>query len=86
MGHDGSHREKTAAYTLERVYAAVLILERKKMELLMSVVLVLCACILAARGWEQASGERIKAGEERRVVIIDAGHGAGNLQREGWLS
>lgn len=84
--HDGSHRERIAAYTLEKVCAAVFMLDRKKLELLMSVVLVLCACILAARGWEQASGDRIKAGEGKTVVVIDAGHGAGNPQKEGGLS
>lgn len=41
----------------------------------MSVVLILCACVLAARGWEQASGDRVKTGEDKKIVVIDAGHG-----------
>lgn len=41
----------------------------------MSVVLILCACVLAGRGWEQTSGNRIEVKRENKVVVIDAGHG-----------
>lgn len=50
-------------------------MDRKKTELLMSVVLILCSFILAERGWQQASGNRVGTGENRPVVVIDAGHG-----------
>ena len=49
-------------------------MNRKKLELLMSVLLILCACVLAGRGWERASSDRIRI-EEEHVVVIDAGHG-----------
>lgn len=50
------------------------ILDKKKLELFMSVLLILCACILAGRGWERASSDRVRM-EEEHVVVIDAGHG-----------
>lgn len=49
-------------------------LERRKLELLMSVILILCACILAERGWERASSSRVE-GKVKKTVVIDAGHG-----------
>lgn len=52
--------------------------ERKKIELLMSVILILCACILAERGWERASSGRVVNGREKKTVVIDAGHGGRN--------
>ena len=71
----------TAAYTLQKLCAAVFILERKKLELLMSVVLILCACILAGKGWERASGGSVTEGKPEKTVIVDAGHGGG---KNGW--
>lgn len=71
----------TAAYTLRKVYAVVFMLERKKLELLMSVVLILCACILAGKGWERASSGRVSEGRPKKTVIVDAGHGGG---KGGW--
>ena len=50
-------------------------MEKKKLELLMSVVLILCTCMLAGRGWEKVSGSRVEAGTEKKKVVIDAGHG-----------
>lgn len=50
-------------------------LERRKTELLMSVILILCACILAGRGWKQVSVSRVKEGTMKKTVVIDAGHG-----------
>jgi len=50
-------------------------LERKKLELFMSVILILCACILAEKGWEKASSSQVQAEEKRWTVVIDAGHG-----------
>ncbi|MEZ3503360.1 MAG: hypothetical protein K1W25_07920 [Lachnospiraceae bacterium] len=57
-------------------------LERKKLELLMSVVLILCACILAERGWKKVSGSRVEGESHKRTVIIDAGHGG--RKQAGW--
>ncbi len=57
-------------------------LERKKLELLMSVVLILCACILAERGWEKVSSSRVEVEGHKRTVIIDAGHGG--RKQTGW--
>lgn len=50
-------------------------LERKKLELLMSVVLILCACVLAEKGWERAASDRVVEGSPKKTVIVDAGHG-----------
>ena len=50
-------------------------MERKKLELLMSVVLILCACILAERGWERVMSSQVQAEEKKWTVVIDAGHG-----------
>lgn len=50
-------------------------MEKKKIELLMSVVLILCACILAGRGWERASSSRVEVQETGWTVVLDAGHG-----------
>lgn len=50
-------------------------MEKKKLELLMSVMLILCACMLSARGWERVSGNRVEEGTDKRTVVIDAGHG-----------
>lgn len=50
-------------------------MERKKWELLMSVVLILCACILAEKGWERASSKQVEAKTPKWTVVIDAGHG-----------
>ena len=47
-------------------------MEKKKIELLMS---VLCACILAGRGWERASSSRVEVQETGWTVVLDAGHG-----------
>lgn len=55
-------------------------LERKKLELSMSVILILCACILAGRGWEKAASSQVRAEEKRWTVVVDAGHG-GTLVR-----
>lgn len=41
----------------------------------MSVILILCACILAGRGWERASSSKVRSGKEKKTVVIDAGHG-----------
>ncbi|MCI8584895.1 MAG: N-acetylmuramoyl-L-alanine amidase [Lachnospiraceae bacterium] len=53
-------------------------MEKKKIELLMSVVLILCACILAGKGWEQASSSQVEAGPKKWTVVLDAGHGGGD--------
>ncbi len=50
-------------------------MERKKLELIMSVVLILCACILAEKGWERASSSLVQAKTGEWTVVIDAGHG-----------
>lgn len=66
---------QTAAYTLQRVYAAVFELERRKWELLMSVLFLLCAVALAERGFLPAAGTAVTGQEGKRLVIVDAGHG-----------
>lgn len=50
-------------------------MEKKKLELFMSVVFILCTCMLAGRGWEKVSGSRVETGTEKKKVVIDAGHG-----------
>lgn len=65
----------TVAYTLGKVCAAVFIVEKKKIELLMSVVLIVCAWILAGKGWERASSSRVETGTKKWTVVLDAGHG-----------
>lgn len=50
-------------------------MERKKWELLMSVVLIFCACILAEKGWERASSRQVTAEDAKWTVVLDAGHG-----------
>ncbi|MBS6397958.1 MAG: hypothetical protein KH452_12560 [Clostridiales bacterium] len=52
-------------------------LEKKQLELVMSVALILCACMLAGKGWERAASTRVK-GESKKTVIVDAGHGGRN--------
>lgn len=59
-------------------------MDRKKLELLMSVVLILCACILAGRGWKQTAGSSIREGREKKVVVVDAGHGGRKYGQTGW--
>ncbi len=49
--------------------------KKEHLELIMSVALILCACLLAGRGWEMALGERVTEGTDQKVVIVDAGHG-----------
>jgi N-acetylmuramoyl-L-alanine amidase len=41
----------------------------------MSVILVLCACLLAGSGWSRVSGSQVSTEEEKKTVVIDAGHG-----------
>jgi N-acetylmuramoyl-L-alanine amidase len=45
------------------------------MELLMSVVLILCACLLAGQGWKKAASGQVRSAKEKKTVVIDAGHG-----------
>ncbi len=71
----GWNRVDTAAYTLWKIYAAVFNLEKRKLELLMSVVLILCAWIFAEKGWEKVSADRVESSPARWTVVIDAGHG-----------
>ena len=50
-------------------------MERKKWELLMSVVLIFCACILAEKGWERASSRQVTAEDAKWTVVLDAMEG-----------
>lgn len=59
-------------------------LERKKIELLMSVILILCACILAERGWQRATSSQVEEGKDKKTVVIDAGHGGRKTERMRW--
>ena len=58
-------------------------MEKKKWELFMSVVLILCACILAGKGWEQAGGRSVQEGRQKKLVIVDAGHGGNDPGKVG---
>ena len=49
--------------------------KKEHLELIMSVALILCAVLLAGRGWEMALGERVTEGTDQKVVVVDAGHG-----------
>ena len=49
--------------------------QKVHLELIMSVALILCAFLLAGRGWEMALGERVTEGTDQEVVVVDAGHG-----------
>lgn len=55
-------------------------MEKRKLELLMSVILIFCACIMAEKGWERVLSSEVHAEEKRWTVVIDAGHG-GTLVR-----
>ena len=50
-------------------------MERKKLELIMSVLMILCAFSLAERGWQQTLGEHVTGNSGKKCVVIDAGHG-----------
>ena len=50
-------------------------MERKKLELIMSVLMILCAFALAERGWKQTLGEHVTGNTGKKCVVIDAGHG-----------
>ena len=50
-------------------------MERKKLELIMSVLMILCAIALAERGWKQTLGEHVTGNTGKKCVVIDAGHG-----------
>ena len=49
--------------------------KKEHLELIMSVALILCAFLLAGRGWEMALGERVTEGTDQKVGVVDAGHG-----------
>ncbi len=49
----------------------------------MSVLLILCACILANRGWERTSGENVETSKARYLVVVDAGHGGNDPGKVG---
>lgn len=41
----------------------------------MSVLLILCALVMAKQGWKQTLGEHVTGNTGKRCVVIDAGHG-----------
>ncbi|MCD8197976.1 MAG: hypothetical protein LUE24_12560 [Lachnospiraceae bacterium] len=55
-------------------------MDKKKLELLMSVVLILCACALAGQGWQRVSQMQVEVRVENPVVVVDAGHGGSQLR------
>jgi len=73
------NRDKTVAYTLGKegsICGGFIFMEKKKWELFMSVVLILCACIFAKHGWEKVSSSNVeKSDDNKKLVILDAGHG-----------
>ena len=50
-------------------------MEKRKLELLMSVTVIICACLLAERGWMKVSQEHVTGRRATRIVVVDAGHG-----------
>ena len=50
-------------------------MEKRKLELLMSVTVIICACLLAERGWMKVSQEQVTGRRATRIVVVDAGHG-----------
>ena len=50
-------------------------LEKRKWELVMSVIFILCAVTLAERGFLPTVGTAVTGQEGERIVMIDAGHG-----------
>ena len=57
--------------------------KKEHLELIMSVALILCAFLLAGRGWEMALGERVTEGTDQKVVVVDAGHGGRDPSKVG---
>lgn len=49
--------------------------EKKHLELLMAVALILCSCLLAGEGWERVISGRVTEKTRGYTVVIDAGHG-----------
>lgn len=49
----------------------------------MSVVLILCACVLAGKGWEEATSRGVEEGRQKKVVVVDAGHGGNDPGKVG---
>ena len=47
------------------------ILERKKLELIMSVLMILCAIALAERGWKQTLGEHVTGNTGKTQYAVD---------------
>ena len=41
----------------------------------MSVTVIICACLLAERGWMKVSQEHVTGRRATRIVVVDAGHG-----------
>lgn len=60
-------------------------MERKKLELIMSVLMILCAFALAERGWQQTLGEHVTGNSGKKCVVIDAGHGEMIQGRSEWM-
>ena len=50
-------------------------MEKTKLELLMSVTVIICACLLAEHGWMKVSQEHVAGRRATRIVVVDAGHG-----------
>ena len=50
-------------------------MEKRKLELLMSVAVIICACLLAEHGWMKVSQEHVTGRRATRIVVVDAGHG-----------
>lgn len=48
---------------------------KKQWELCMAVVLILCACILAGKGWERVLSSSVQTKAAGKTVILDPGHG-----------
>lgn len=46
---------------------------KQKLELIMSVVILICACVLAKKGAVYVTGQKVE--EQKNCIVIDVGHG-----------
>ncbi|MDO4453689.1 MAG: hypothetical protein Q4B90_04270 [Eubacteriales bacterium] len=57
--------------------------EKKKWEMWMGMVLLLAVAILSTMGLKKTVQTVMMQKEEKKVVVIDAGHGGGRMRQKG---